>query len=104
MLATPEDEMEGTMPFANLTDAVAVAMEECGAQCRAFIVETCFESGDCCYKAANISQAFQYCSSPHHIVPPHERKKQSSSVRTVRAPQNIEAVRQSFVRNHTFSQ
>jgi hypothetical protein len=27
MLATPEDEMAGTVSFASLTDAVAVAME-----------------------------------------------------------------------------
>jgi hypothetical protein len=32
MLATPEDEMAGTMSFANLIDAVAVATEQWSAQ------------------------------------------------------------------------
>jgi hypothetical protein len=31
MLATPEDELAGTMSFASLTDAVTVAMESGGA-------------------------------------------------------------------------
>jgi hypothetical protein len=39
MLAAPEDEMAGSMSFAILTDAVAVAMEQRSAQHLAFIVE-----------------------------------------------------------------
>jgi hypothetical protein len=39
MLATPEVEMAGTMSFASLTDAVAVAMKQWSAQRRAFVVE-----------------------------------------------------------------
>jgi hypothetical protein len=42
MLASPEDEMVGTMSFACLTDAVAVAMEQWSSgtwQHRAFTVE-----------------------------------------------------------------
>jgi hypothetical protein len=38
MLATPEDEMTGTMSFARLTAAVAVDMEQWSAQNRMFIV------------------------------------------------------------------
>jgi hypothetical protein len=34
MLATPEDEMAGTMSFASLTDAVAVGMVEWSAHAR----------------------------------------------------------------------
>jgi hypothetical protein len=48
MLATPEDEMTGTMSFASLTDAVAAAMEQWNTQHRAYIVETFSENGDCC--------------------------------------------------------
>jgi hypothetical protein len=39
MLATPEDEMAGTMAFASLTDAGTVAMGQWSAQHGAFIVE-----------------------------------------------------------------
>jgi hypothetical protein len=46
MLATHEDEMAGTMSFASLIDAVAVAMEQWSVQHHAFIVETVFENGD----------------------------------------------------------
>jgi hypothetical protein len=42
MLAIPEDEIVGTMSFASLTDAAAVATELWSAQHRAFIVETFF--------------------------------------------------------------
>jgi hypothetical protein len=42
MLATPEDEMVGTMSFHSLTDAVAVAMEHRSAQHGAFNVEEFF--------------------------------------------------------------
>jgi hypothetical protein len=42
MLVTPEDEMVGTMSFASLTDAVAVAMEQWSTQYREFIVDTFF--------------------------------------------------------------
>jgi hypothetical protein len=34
MLATPEDKMAGTMSFASLTDAVAVAMKQWSARAR----------------------------------------------------------------------
>jgi hypothetical protein len=43
MLATPEDEVVGTMSFACLTDAVAIAMGQWSAQHRAFIVKTFFK-------------------------------------------------------------
>jgi hypothetical protein len=46
MLATPEDEMEGTMSFTSLTDAAAVAMKQSSAQHCAFIIETFFKNGD----------------------------------------------------------
>jgi hypothetical protein len=39
MLATPEDEMAGTISFASLIDVVVAAMEQLSAQYRAFIVE-----------------------------------------------------------------
>jgi hypothetical protein len=39
MLATPADEMAGSMSFAFLTYAVAVAIEQRSAQHLAFIVE-----------------------------------------------------------------
>jgi hypothetical protein len=39
----PEDDMVGTMSFASLTDAVAVAMEQWSAQHCAFIIETFFK-------------------------------------------------------------
>jgi hypothetical protein len=39
MLVTCEDEMLGTMSFASLTDAVAIAVEQGCVQHRAFIVE-----------------------------------------------------------------
>jgi hypothetical protein len=42
VLAIPEDEMAGTLSFASLPDAVAVAMEQWSVQHRAFIVETFF--------------------------------------------------------------
>jgi hypothetical protein len=42
MLATHEDEMEGAMSFASLTNAIAVAMEQWCMQHHAFIVETSF--------------------------------------------------------------
>jgi hypothetical protein len=42
MLATREDAMAGTMSFASLTDAIAVAMEQWSAQHSAFIVETLY--------------------------------------------------------------
>jgi hypothetical protein len=40
MLANPENEMAGTMPFSSLTDDVAAAMEQWREQQCAFIVET----------------------------------------------------------------
>jgi hypothetical protein len=43
MLVTSEDEMAEAMSFAGLTDAVAVAMEQCSAQHHAFIAETDFK-------------------------------------------------------------
>jgi hypothetical protein len=46
MLATPEDVMVGTMSFASLTDAVAVAVELWTVQHCVFIVETIFKNGD----------------------------------------------------------
>jgi hypothetical protein len=42
MLATPEDEVAGTMSFASLTDAAAVAMDQWSVQHHAFIVERFF--------------------------------------------------------------
>jgi hypothetical protein len=63
MLATPENDISGTMSFASLIDDVAIAMkqkrteqsrtersraEQSRAQHRAFIVETLFKNGDCC--------------------------------------------------------
>jgi hypothetical protein len=39
ILATPEDEVARTMPFASLADAVAVAMEQWSTQFRAFSVK-----------------------------------------------------------------
>jgi hypothetical protein len=41
-VGNPEDEMAGTMSFASLTDAIAVAMEQLSVQNRAFIVEKFF--------------------------------------------------------------
>jgi hypothetical protein len=41
-VATPEDEMVGTMPSASLTDAVAVDMEKLRVQHCVFIPETYF--------------------------------------------------------------
>lgn len=43
MLAPSEDEVVGTMSLASLTDAVAVAREQWGAQHRVFNVETFFK-------------------------------------------------------------
>jgi hypothetical protein len=40
MLATPEEEMAGTMSLVSLTDNVAIALEQRSAQLRTFIVET----------------------------------------------------------------
>jgi hypothetical protein len=42
ILATPDDEMAGTMSFASLTDAVAVAMVQWREQHCSFIVEAFF--------------------------------------------------------------
>jgi hypothetical protein len=42
MLASPESEMAGTMSFASLADAVAVAMKQWSAQRLAFIIKTFF--------------------------------------------------------------
>jgi hypothetical protein len=50
MLATPEDEMAGTMSFASLTDARAVAMGQWGAQNCVFIVEKFLKNGDSAVK------------------------------------------------------
>jgi phosphosulfolactate phosphohydrolase-like enzyme len=44
MLATSENEMAGTILFGSLSNAAAVAMEQCSAQHRAFIVN--FFNGD----------------------------------------------------------
>jgi hypothetical protein len=41
-IGKPEDDMAGTMPFASLSDTVAVATEQWCMQHRAFIVETFF--------------------------------------------------------------
>jgi hypothetical protein len=48
MLVICEDEMVGTMSFASLTDAVAVAVEQWSAQHCVFIVEMFLKNGDCC--------------------------------------------------------
>lgn len=48
MLVTCEDEMVGTMLFASLIDAVAVAVEQWSVQHRVFIVEMFLKNGDCC--------------------------------------------------------
>jgi hypothetical protein len=48
MLATPDDEMAGTIPFASLNDDVSVVMEQGSAQHRAFIVDVFFLNGACC--------------------------------------------------------
>jgi hypothetical protein len=45
-VATPEDEMAGTMSFASLTDTIAVAMEQWSMQDCAFIAETIFKNGN----------------------------------------------------------
>jgi hypothetical protein len=54
MLATPEDEMAGTMSFVSLTDAAAVAMVQSSAQHCEFTVETFFKNGDSVVKIQQI--------------------------------------------------
>jgi hypothetical protein len=46
MLATPEDNMAGTMSCASLTDVITVATEKWSAKHRAFIVEKNFFNVD----------------------------------------------------------
>jgi hypothetical protein len=52
MLATPADEMAGTMSLSSVTDAVA--LEAWSAQHRAFIVETFFKNRDSVIKTQRI--------------------------------------------------
>jgi hypothetical protein len=49
-LATPEDEMAGTMSFASLTYAIAVALEQWSTKHHAFIVETFLKNGGFVFK------------------------------------------------------
>jgi hypothetical protein len=104
MLAALEDEVVGTMSFASLTDAIAVGMEEWSTEHRAFIVET--------FKTQRIFRN-HFNSTGHGKVPCYNtiqswvenfgtnafalKKKPPGSVPTVQLPQNLEAVRQSFL-------
>jgi hypothetical protein len=63
MLATLKDEMEGTMSFAGLTDAIAVAMEQWSTQC-AFITETSFKNGDSVVKTQRTFH--KHFNTAHH--------------------------------------
>jgi hypothetical protein len=42
MFAAPEDEMAGTVSFADLNDFIAISVEQWSTQFRASIVETFF--------------------------------------------------------------
>jgi hypothetical protein len=113
MLATPEDNAARTMSFASLTDVVAVVMEQWRRQHCAFIVETFLENCDF-FKLQRIFRK-HFNISCHGKVPCRNtmqlwiknfitsasalKKEQPGSVCRVRSPQNIEAVRQSFVRS-----
>jgi hypothetical protein len=107
MLANCEDDMAGTMSFASLTDAAAVAMEQSSAQHCEFIVDTFFKNGDsvvkmqqifckhfniACHRKVPCCNTIQLWAENFITSASALKKKPSASVRTVRLPQNTEAV------------
>jgi hypothetical protein len=62
--------MAGTMSFAILTDAVAVAMEQCHTQHCVFIVETFFKNGGSVVKRQRIFHK-HFSIACHGNVPFH---------------------------------
>jgi hypothetical protein len=64
MLATPKDEIMGTMSFASLTAAVLVGMEQWSTQHLAFIVEMFVKNGGSVVKTQGIFH--KHFNSAHH--------------------------------------
>jgi hypothetical protein len=54
MLATPEDEVTGTMSFASLTDVVAVVMKQWSVQHVCSLFKRFFKNGDTVVKMQRI--------------------------------------------------
>jgi hypothetical protein len=54
MFSTPQHGPAGTISFASLAYAFAVAMKKCSAQYLAFIVETSFKNGNSFVKTPQI--------------------------------------------------
>jgi hypothetical protein len=108
MLAAPED----SLARARLIDAVAVAMEQWSTQHRAFVVKiflkivTVFKTQRIFRKHFNISRhgkvpcrnTIQLWVENFRTSASASKKQHSGSVSTMRSPQNVEAVRHSFIR------